>query len=154
MIRSRVKIKEGKNLLKDIKKYKCTADIGLLSDTESTIVTIGATQEFGTENAGKGRNITIPERSYLRSTYDEKKEHIESSINKAKPDILFSKMSKLQLIKRLALYLQSEVQKKITNSKEWAVANTENTLKRKYPYTRPLFAGEDSIKKHITFRIK
>jgi len=42
---------------------------------------IAAVHEFGTNRAGRGHKVTIPQRSFLRSTFDEKKDEIERLID-------------------------------------------------------------------------
>ena len=41
---------------------------------------VAAVQEFGTNRAGRNRNVVIPARPYLRPTFDENKEEIERLI--------------------------------------------------------------------------
>lgn len=44
--------------------------VGLFASVGDKVLTKGIVNEFGTTRAGKGNNITIPERSFIRSTYN------------------------------------------------------------------------------------
>jgi len=54
--------------------------VGIIGDTANEVVSedgltmaaLGAVHEFGTDRAGKNHDITIPERSHLRATWDDR----------------------------------------------------------------------------------
>lgn len=48
--------------------------VGIVGKGESFFAMLGAVHEFGTNRAGRNRNVTIPERSFLRSTIDDRRE--------------------------------------------------------------------------------
>jgi len=53
-----------------------TAKVGIFGE----YAIVAAVHEFGTNRAGRGRNVVIPARPYLRPTFDENKEEIEKII--------------------------------------------------------------------------
>ena len=151
MFKSTVKVKLKKAPLENTGGR---VKIGILGDQESELVKIAATHEFGTDKAGKNRNIKIPERSYLRSSYDEKKKKIIAVFNKEKLNIVTGVTSKPVLLRRAGEFMKSQVKKKINTSKDWAKKNADSTLKRKAPVTKPLFNREDRIKKGINYEVE
>jgi len=146
MIRPRIKYIEKVHY--KLHTPKGHVDIGVFGAQGSQRVIIAASNEFGTED---GR---IPERSFLRSAYNEEKEKMFDRINKSKLDIVLGKISAKTILERIGLYMQSQVRKKINTSPSWAEKNADSTLKKKFPITKPLFAGEDRIKKDITYKVK
>lgn len=59
------------------------------------------------------KKVEIPERSYLRSSFDEEKAKINQLVHKMLVQVFAGKMTGEQLLNRLGLYLQSMVQAKI-----------------------------------------
>ena len=47
-----------------------TVEVGLFANEDAELITYVATNEFGTNRAGKNRNITIPERPFMRDTFN------------------------------------------------------------------------------------
>lgn len=63
------------------------------------------------------KKVVIPERSFLRSTFDEEKPKIDNMVQKMLVQVYAGKMTGEQLLNRLGLYLQSRVQAKIRSIK-------------------------------------
>lgn len=69
-------------------------DIGILGDTNEsveggyTLAGIGAVHEFGTDKAGRGNNVVIPERSFIRMPLEQGQEEIEKSLEPRLKDLL------------------------------------------------------------------
>ena len=102
--------------------------IGVHGAKDSEMVVIAATSEFGTTTAGPQRNITIPERSYLRSTVDNGVSEIMSDLSDAVEDALDGG----NLDQRLGLVGEKwtgEVKRKIASHPP--PVNKPSTLKRK-----------------------
>ncbi len=61
-------------------------DIGILGESNQsveggyTLAGIGAVQEFGTDRAGRGNSVTIPERSFIRMPLETGQEDIEKAV--------------------------------------------------------------------------
>ncbi|MCP3685998.1 MAG: hypothetical protein GY861_25415 [bacterium] len=70
---------------------------------DSTLIVIAATNEFGTKKAGKNRNVVIPERSYIRSSFDKNKRKYNSMISDS-----LNKMYKRKLTFKKALQALGE----------------------------------------------
>jgi phage gpG-like protein len=70
-----------KGLLKNLKEVSVREiRVGVLGSNaqeqvtdEITMAGLAAVHEFGTDRAGRNRNVTIPERSFIRATWDDKK---------------------------------------------------------------------------------
>ncbi len=78
------------------------------------MVVIAATNEFGTDRAGKGKNITIPARPFLRPTLEEQNEKVRKQIDKAKVKVVTGKLSKpvitgrARVVEGVIMYLKTE----------------------------------------------
>lgn len=60
------------DIIANLKKLDKTSIIaGIIGDGEGEIATYAAANEFGTNKAGRNRNTVIPQRSFLRSTFDD-----------------------------------------------------------------------------------
>lgn len=64
-------VPEMKRRLRDLNGTRIK--VGIL-EGEGDLAVIYAANEMGTKNAGRGRNVTIPERSTLRATADSRKD--------------------------------------------------------------------------------
>lgn len=80
-------------------------------DGTSTIM-VGAVHEFGSDARG------IPQRSYLRSTINEKRNSYQPFFVKAGKGIFANKSKQVQAMNLLGLKVQSDVRQKITDIKE------------------------------------
>jgi len=96
-----------------VKKLRGSVDIGVFGDQDSEQVVIAATHEFGTDRAGKGKNISIPQRSFLRSTLDEEKETAREKIDEAKVQVVTGQLDKKKFLGRLGLWFEGKVKAKI-----------------------------------------
>lgn len=63
------------------------------------------------------QSVTIPERSYIRSTFDENKEDIATAAQKLLEGVMLGKLTGEDFYNRLGLYLKSMVQNKIRDIK-------------------------------------
>lgn len=67
-------------------------DIGILGESSEspegdlTLAGIGAVHEFGTDRAGRGNSVVIPERSFIRMPLETGQEAIEDEISKVAED--------------------------------------------------------------------
>ena len=91
-----------------------SVDIGVFAKQGSELVIYAATNEFGTDRAGPNRNITIPERSFLRAGIDENRRELKKFAAKKALDVLTGKLSKKAALSQLGLLAQGKVQLKIT----------------------------------------
>ena len=91
------------------------------------IVVVAATHEFGTDRAGKGNSTKIPERSYLRSTFDEKENSWRVYTDKLHDSILIGKETVEKALVKLGLEIQKSYMDKINSNIPPALA--ESTIK-------------------------
>lgn len=109
-IRNVSRIKEIKSNLKDLSRY--AIEVGIFSDSGSSkdgvsYLLIATVHEFGV--AVKN----IPERSFLRSTFDEKSDEWFNFAKKRMPAVLIGQMSARQLMELLGAKMVSDIQKTI-----------------------------------------
>jgi len=100
--------------------------------------------------------IKIPERSYLRSTFDEEKPKMLKQIDKAKVAVVLGKITKDKFLNRLGLFFSRKVIEKIDYSKEWADPNAPSTIAAKSTTSgkgdQPLF-DTGRLRQSITYKI-
>lgn len=96
-------------------------NIGLFGEQGSDLVIYAASNEFGTE--------IIPERSFLRSTVDEKRREFGKFIDKNKVLIVQGPLQRRQVLARLGLFAEKEIVMKIDRGP--FVPNRPSTIARK-----------------------
>ena len=133
MLKAKVKFEDTEHidLQKKIANLKGAVDVGIFGEQDSEMVIQAASNEFGTKTAGRNHNIVIPERSFIRSTFDEQKDSLTESIDKAKINVVIGKISKDRFLNRLGLFLGGKIVAKINDSKQWAQDNADSTVAAK-----------------------
>ena len=106
-----------------------TSPDGSPPNKASEILIIGATHEFGTDRAGPNQDITIPERSYLRSSFDEDKELNSRIIEKAYGMVLARRASVKKALGLVGLHAEARAKKKMRDLRTPPLALS--TLKRR-----------------------
>jgi len=96
----------------------------------SDLVTIAAANEFGAPRR------KIPERSFMRSTFDETKGTVAVLVEKEYDKILKGSATVLVSLGRLGAYMKGAIQKKIVAGP--FVPNALSTIAKKHGSTRPL----------------
>lgn len=100
-----------KNVLRELKNH--SVEVGIFGSDE--YVMIASVHEFGaTIQRGEG-TITIPERSFLRTTFDEKNEEWVNFFKSQLKQVLRFQMDVQTLFNRLGARMVGDIQKKITN---------------------------------------
>ena len=89
---------------------------------------IAAVNEFGTDRAGRGKNIVIPERSFIRSTMDEEKNYFYRITKNALNNIVMG-ADIFKEFSIIGLAISSAIKKKITDLRE--PPNAPSTIRRK-----------------------
>jgi len=134
-------------LLLDVRLPKAV-DIGLFGDKNSDIVKYASANEFGVGtkpsshtgtqmmaamSRASGVNVRyIPERPFMRKTFDEKREDIVKFIKEMIE--LYSKGRVKDLSKYFAIVgakMKKEIQRTITTASSWAVPNAPSTIAKK-----------------------
>ena len=99
----------------------------------------------------KPHEITIPERPFIRSTFDNEIDGMRDSIDKAKIKLVLGELDKESFLKRLGLFLQGKIVERIDRSKEWAAPNAPSTISQKGS-DHPL-VDEGRLRQSITHRL-
>lgn len=92
------------------------------------VVRYAAANEFGTKNAGRNRNVVIPERSFLRSTTDKKKGW-RKEIDQAYVNVFEGKDAAIAAIAKVGIVARDDVIQTITDGV--APANARSTIAKK-----------------------
>jgi len=94
----------------------------------TTVVTYAAANEFGTRNAGKSRNVVIPERSFIRSTTD-KKDYWKKEIKAAYNAIIDGRDTAISSIAKVGIIARDDIIKTISDGVP--PPNAASTIKKK-----------------------
>lgn len=124
-------------------------DIGVFAEQGSEVVIYAATNEFGTDRAGPNRNITIPERSFLRAGVDENKNEFRTFLESKAVRIVLGKESKERVLSKLGALAQGKIQSRIAQGR--FTPNAPLTIRIKGS-TKPLI-DTGRLRQSITWRI-
>jgi len=102
---------EFERLMLELEDDTDSVDIGLLADADSTLLIIGAANEFGT------RDGHIPERSFIRAGVDLNEPEIQERADRLWGQIVDGSMTKQQGLSRMGEEIQRLIQKRITDIK-------------------------------------
>lgn len=94
-------------------------EVGILGnagkdENGTELATIFAANEFGTDKAGRGNKVSIPERSTLRTTFDNKK--VQDKVFKSVDRILDKGVKPKQILNIMGSTMVGEVKKKILSN--------------------------------------
>lgn len=110
---------------------------------------IASVHEFGITIRKAGGSIVIPERSFLRSTFDEKEREWYSFIQKNIPKILDGSLNARTLCERLGAKMVADIQKKIRDLKD--PPNAPSTIAAKGSSNPLIDTG--GLRQRITYRV-
>lgn len=134
-----------KDVLKELKNY--TVEVGIFGSDE--YVMIASVHEFGaTIRRGKG-SINIPERSFLRTTFDEKNEEWVSFFKSQLKQVLALKMDVQTLYKRLGTKMVADIQERITDLD--APPNAPSTIAQKGSSNPLIDTG--GLRMRVTYKV-
>lgn len=160
-------IKNGDNLVKgDFSKLEKLieglgkefyTDVGILGESNQTeeggltTAGIGAVHEFGTDKAGRGNNVVIPERSFIRMPLETGQEEIESFV-KADFQKNIENGDIKSIFKDIGLGAEARIQEAFETAGfgEWP-ENAESTVERKGSAS-PLI-DDGTLRKTITSKV-
>jgi hypothetical protein len=128
------------------KLHNKTIKVGVFGSDDSELVTIARVHEYGAEipvtpkmRAWFAANgfplkkettvITIPERSFLRSGYDENKDEIIDKVKQLLPSVLEGNVNPQLFMEMIGLEFAGLIQKKLRNLRD--PANSSMTIERK-----------------------
>ena len=158
MTKTTVQVKDSgmKPFTDRVKKLLGSVDIGVFGEKDAEQVIIAAANEFGTDKAGRGHNVKIPQRSFLRSTLDEEKDATRAMVDNAKVKVVTGKLSKKKFLSRLGLWFESKVREKILAGGTPYIENAESTkaakIARGREFPAPL-SDEGRLRQSIVSRV-
>ena len=117
-----LKILEGKPFVK-VGFQGAKGDAQHTGSIGSTVTGVAVCNEFGTS--------TIPERPFMRSTFDIEKDKWSKRTAELADLIYLGKTNVKQALGILGQTIQQAIKDRIKNSREWAAANAESTYMRK-----------------------
>lgn len=108
--------------------------IGILGEGDSdeggtTVLQYASANEFGASGAGKNGSVTIPERSYIRSTIDERKRRIFGKAFNLQRDIFEGRTSIERALAIMGVLIKGNIIQKIVSLR--SPANADSTIKAK-----------------------
>jgi hypothetical protein len=122
-MKTSISIKDTDKGFKQLKKElglikNCFVTVGIHKDAEpypngTSVVEVAATNEFGTDKAGKNKNIVIPERSFLRSTFDENLDNVKKLRQDNFQKIITFQMTVKKALDQIGFYFANLVKNKI-----------------------------------------
>lgn len=132
--------------------------IGVLGTSENTSTGEGGTtvlqyasaNEFGASGAGRNGSVTIPERSYIRSTIDERKRRIFGKAFNLQKDIFLGKISMKKALSIMGLLIKGNIVQKIVSLR--SPANAASTIRKKGS-SNPLI-DEGRLRQSIDFEVE
>ncbi|MGC7930576.1 hypothetical protein ACP3VS_18320 [Lysinibacillus sp. VIII_CA] len=134
-----------KDVLKELKNY--SVEVGIFGSDE--YVMVASVHEFGaTIQRGKG-SISIPERSFLRTAFDEKNEQWAIFFKSQLKHVLALQMDVQTLFNRLGARMVGDIQEKITDLD--APPNAPSTIAKKGSSNPLIDTG--GLRMRITYRV-
>lgn len=124
--------------------------VGLFSKAGEKVLTKALVNEFGTSRAGKNGNITIPARSFIRSTYNEQVETVVKRFKQIMQAIQKGNYSVRPKLKLIGLEVQAAMQEKIITLKD--PPNAPSTIAKKGSSNPLIDTGE--MKNAISSQVK
>ena len=122
--------------------------IGILGDGDSdeegvTVLEYGSYNEFGTKN--------IPERSYIRSTIDERKRRIFGKAFQLQESIFLGKISVKKALGIMGSLIKGNIVQKIVSLR--SPANADSTIKAKGS-SNPLIGKDGRLRQSINYEVE
>ena len=151
-IRNVSRIREIQAVLREFSRY--AIEIGVFAESGSSkdgvsYALIAGVHEFGvTIKQAKG-DIVIPERSFIRSTFDEKNEQWFNFVKKRMPAVLTGTMPVKRLMELLGEKIVSDIKKKIKDIDD--PPNAASTIAQKGSSSPLIDTG--GLRMRITYKV-
>lgn len=133
--------------LRELGSY--SVEVGIFGSDDSFYAMIAGVHEFGVTILKETGNIIIPERSFLRSTFDEKSNDWYNFIKKRIPKIITGGMKARQLMELLGAKVVSDIQKKIKDIQD--PPNAPSTIVAKGSSNPLIDTG--GLRMRVTYRV-
>jgi hypothetical protein len=118
--------------------------VGLFADVGDEVLTKGVVNEFGTTQAGKNHNITIPERSFIRSTYNKNYKKVGRRFGQIAKSISNGNYKVKSKLKLIGLEQEAAIKKAMVDLR--TPANAESTIRKKGSSNPLIDTGETRSK--------
>ena len=102
--------------------------VGILGKDGGDMGVIAVANEYGTDKAGRGNSVTIPERSFLRTTFDDKK-NIKKAVTINVAKVFDKKKSINKITDKIGIVMTAKVKEKIQSNIQ--PKNATSTLAKK-----------------------
>lgn len=142
------------NISRELKELgRLAIEVGIFKGNQTAdgadYAMIASVHEFGITIRKASGSIVIPERSFLRSTFDEKEREWFKFIEKNIPKLLDGRLTAHTLCERLGAKMVADVQKKIRDLKD--PPNAEATIAAKGSSNPLIDTG--GLRQRITYRV-
>lgn len=151
-VRSISRIREIKVSLKELSRY--AIEIGVFAESGSSkdgvnYALIAGVHEFGVTIKQVKGDIVIPERSFLRSTFDEKNVEWFNFVKNRMPVVLTGGMPAKRLMELLGAKIVSDIQKKIKDIDD--PPNAASTIAQKSSSSPLIDTG--GLRMRVTYKV-
>lgn len=124
-------------------------EVGIFGSDDSFYAMIAGVHEFGMTIRQEKGNIVIPERSFLRSTFDEQNAKWFNFVKKRIPALLEGQMNARQICELLGTRMVADIQKKITTLD--TPLNADSTIKAKGSSNPLIDTG--GLRMRVTYKV-
>lgn len=124
--------------------------VGMFAKVGDKVLTKAIVNEFGTTKAGKNNNIVIPERSFIRSTYNKQYKKVGKRFNQIFVSISKGNFNIIPKLKLIGLEQETETKKTITDMK--TPENAPSTIAKKGSSNPLIDTGE--MRSKVSYEVK
>ncbi|MFA1738015.1 hypothetical protein ACDX69_10615 [Lysinibacillus fusiformis] len=124
-------------------------EVGIFGSDDSFYAMIAAVHEFGITIRKERGSIVIPERSFLRSTFDEKNDEWVKFMKKQIPKLLDGQMNARTICERLGAKMVGDIQKKLTQLDD--PPNAPSTIAKKGSSNPLIDTG--GLRMRVTYKV-
>lgn len=133
--------------LKDLKKYEI--EVGVFGSDGAEYVMIAGVQEFGITIRKEKGSIVIPERSFLRTTFDDKNNKWFKFLKKQMEHVINGRINVQILCERLGAEMVGDIQEKLTEIN--SPPNAPATIAKKGSSNPLIDTG--GLRQRITYKV-
>lgn len=141
------RIKQLKTNVKSLSQL--AVEVGIFGNDDAFYAMIAGVHEYGITIRKEKGSIVIPERSFLRSTFDEKQNDWFKFVHKRIPRLIDGDVDARQLLELLGTKMVSDIQKKIKDLDD--PPNAMSTIAQKGSSSPLIDTG--GLRKRVTYRV-
>lgn len=131
----------------DLSRYALS--VGIFGDDDASYVMIANVHEFGVTISLANGQIRIPERSFMRSTFDEKEKEWTAFLEERLDRVFDFRMTVEEMYEQLGAKAASDIQEKIRTLSD--PPNAESTVKKKGSSNPLIDSG--SMRQRVTWKV-